>query len=49
MDVDPDDDSMWVEKPAPEVVKTLVGATDRRRDEQDAGTQRGRKRAIDFM
>ena len=49
MNVDPDDDSMWVEKPAPEVVKTLVGATDRRRDEQDAGTQRGRKRAIDFM
>ena len=58
MDVDLDDDSMWVEKPAPEVVKTLPrpsesrAAADRRDspgDGREAGGQRGRKRAVDFM
>ena len=48
MDVDLDDDSMWVEKPPPEVVKNLVMPPDSR-DGRDAGSQRGRKRAIDFM
>ncbi|KAM5534503.1 hypothetical protein V8D89_011835 [Ganoderma adspersum] len=57
-----EDDSMWVEKPAPEVVKNLtaplgvavVGTgdgtlVDEESDGKEAGPQRGRKRAIDFM
>ncbi|RPD64508.1 DUF1604-domain-containing protein [Lentinus tigrinus ALCF2SS1-7] len=53
-----EDDSMWVEKPAPEVVKSLPVApaptessgNDLAEDGNDAaGPQRGRKRAIDFM
>ncbi|KAJ7623714.1 hypothetical protein FB45DRAFT_926546 [Roridomyces roridus] len=42
-----DDDSMWVEKPAPDVVKTLsvVPPT----EPEPESTSRGRKRAIDFM
>ncbi|KAI1790233.1 hypothetical protein LXA43DRAFT_515639 [Ganoderma leucocontextum] len=56
-----EDDSMWVEKPAPEVVKSLsaplepaVGVgdgmlVDGEGDGKEAGPQRGRKRAIDFM
>nr|GAT51423.1 G-patch domain [Mycena chlorophos] len=43
-----DDDSMWVEKPAPEILKQLpVAATS---TSEDAGQiKSGRKRAIDFM
>nr|VWP02234.1 Extracellular lipase (EC [Ganoderma boninense] len=56
-----EDDSMWVEKPAPEAVKNLsappgaaVGnggdmLVDGKGDGKEAGPQRGRKRAIDFM
>ena len=54
-----EDDSMWVEKPAPEVVKNLstaVGAGgemvvdgEGEGEGKEAGPQRGRKRAIDFM
>ena len=55
MDVDAEDDSMWVEKPAPDVVKAMVFPDDQGRDEAAAGDgreaagQRGRKRAVDFM
>lgn len=52
-----EDDSMWVEKPAPEVVKKLLAPLGTANgdgmlvdeDEEEAGPQRGRKRAIDFM
>ncbi|TBU44672.1 hypothetical protein BD309DRAFT_919406 [Dichomitus squalens] len=50
-----EDDSMWVEKPAPEVVKNLPMPTSAAAgvgmqvDGDEAGPQRGRKRAIDFM
>ncbi|KAI0741391.1 hypothetical protein C8Q80DRAFT_1194175 [Daedaleopsis nitida] len=56
---DNDDDGMWVEKPAPEVVKTLQVApvptepsgTEHEHETigREAGPPRGRKRAIDFM
>ncbi|KAI0831977.1 hypothetical protein BC628DRAFT_1311155 [Trametes gibbosa] len=54
-----DDDSMWVEKPAPEVVKNLPlppvprsntsNDTQASTDSNEAGPPRGRKRAVDFM
>ncbi|KAH9851887.1 hypothetical protein C2E23DRAFT_757614 [Lenzites betulinus] len=56
---DDDDDAMWVEKPAPEVVKNLplpdappptIGQdTSASADDNEAGPPRGRKRAVDFM
>ncbi|KAF7289085.1 G-patch domain [Mycena chlorophos] len=43
-----DDDSMWVEKPAPEIVRQLPVVTPT--TVEDAGQMKsGRKRAIDFM
>ena len=55
--VEDDDDGMWVEKPPPEVVKTLppVPPVDVQPPSEETGTgrsagpPRGRKRAIDFM
>jgi G patch domain-containing protein 1 len=49
-----DDDSMWVERPAPEVVRNINLGTLPLESAQDgvqdvAGPPRGRKRAVDFM
>ncbi|KAF7317694.1 G-patch domain [Mycena kentingensis (nom. inval.)] len=46
-----EDESMWVEKPAPEVVKSIDVAMPPPPvpDEMDEVVSRGRKRAIDFM
>lgn len=52
--VDDEDDAMWVEKPVPDIAKTMVvDSTAEPMDTSDAvpevGPPRGRKRAIDFM
>jgi G patch domain-containing protein 1 len=47
---DADDDSMWVEKPPPEVVKDLVIPISTEPAEADGTPHpRGRKRAVDFL
>ncbi|KAF5362261.1 hypothetical protein D9756_002204 [Leucocoprinus leucothites] len=57
---DDDDDGMWVEKPPPQIVKTLPVVSGQPQaspaantadsvDGVDAGSRKGRKRAIDFL
>ena len=47
-----DDDSMWVEAPAPEIVQHFDGSNEKPTDDVDGNASamsRGRKRAVDFM
>jgi G patch domain-containing protein 1 len=47
---DADDDSMWVERPPPEVVRELVIPVSMEAEERDDHPHpRGRKRAVDFL
>ena len=47
---DAEEESMWVEKPPPEVVKDLVIPVSTKAEDVDSGRHpRGRKRAVDFL
>jgi len=49
-DADDDDESMWVEKPPPEAVKSIVAASisDSMDEDTEPAADRGRKKAVDF-